>query len=244
MSGSARRAARERRHGAGPQLGNAAKDRPGRRHVAQAQVFRDRTRLDTGVEARDRTHCVQLGGEDQIAVDHAPVQRLLAEPVSAEMQLLSLTIPEREGEHPGDAAQGVPDAPAREALDEDLGVGMATPFRRLSGDIDLTANVAVVVDLAVVQEDEAAVVRGHRLRAIRAHVDDRQPQVAETQTLAFVYPLARTVGPPMGDRAGHAACDAEQLVTRARGAPAPDSRYSAHDELSAPARGPRSRRSR
>ena len=82
----------------------------------------------------------------------------------------------------------------------------------------------MIVDFAVEDDDEAAVVREHRLVAGGRQVDDRQPPVAERDPRLGIAPQALVVGPAMRQAAGHGA---DQRL--ARPPAAPNSRDPAHE---------------
>ena len=69
--------------------------------------------------------------------------------------------------------------------------------------LELAAQLAVVVDLAVVHELQRAVVARERLHARVAQVDDREP--AEAERDAVVGERAVAVGAAVVERRGHAA---------------------------------------
>ena len=67
--------------------------------------------------------------------------------------------------------------------------------------LKLGAQVAEIVDLAIVGQNEAVLDADHRLVGERRQIDDRQPAMAKPhRTFA---PVALAVGPAMRDRIGH-----------------------------------------
>ena len=75
--------------------------------------------------------------------------------------------------------------------------------KRVPVRLELAAQLAVVVDLAVVHEPQRAVVARERLHGRVAQVDDREP--AEPERDAVGAELAVTVGAAMVERARHRA---------------------------------------
>jgi hypothetical protein len=143
---------------------------------------------------------LDLRGEHQGPADFCIKERLLAEPVAGEHEPLPLRVPDREREH---AIQrlGAPLPELLVKMDQDLGVAArleAVPLR-----LERAAQLLVVVDLAVEDDLDRAVLVPHRLGAQRRQVDDRQPTVAERALLVFVKTLS--VRPAVGDRRGHRA---------------------------------------
>ena len=71
----------------------------------------------------------------------------------------------------------------------------------VSGALELRAERAEVVDLAVVRDDDAAVLVRQRLSAGLRQIDDRQTAIPEPD--ARIAPDPLTVGPAVRDRVGH-----------------------------------------
>src|SRR5205085_1724228 len=117
----------------------------------------------------------ELRREQQLAALFAVVERLDADAVPSEEQLLFPPVPDRKSEHPAQ----VIDAALTEILvevDDRLGVAvgsehMAAPFER-------AAQLAVVVDLAVEHDPDRAVFVRDGLLSV-AEVDDAQPPHAD-----------------------------------------------------------------
>ena len=94
---------------------------------------------------------IELRRERQLAVDGAVVQRLDPEAVAREHEPPGARVPDRDREH---AAQPLPQArsPFLVAVREHLGVAMrAEP---VTGAFELVLELAVVVDLAVLDDDD------------------------------------------------------------------------------------------
>ena len=120
---------------------------------------------------------LDLGGEREEPVGREPVvERLDAEPVARGKDRPGLAVVEHEREHAVEPVQAVP-PPLGVGVEEHLGVGAGV--KGMAGGLELGAQLAVVVDLAVVDDPVAAVGRAHRLVAGRREVEDGEPAVAE-----------------------------------------------------------------
>jgi hypothetical protein len=193
------------------------------RHDQVRQVGGQRALVDARHDRRVREQRLDLRGEQQAPVDVRPVQRLLAQPVTAQQQPAVARIPEREREHAVQVVhEGLP-APFVEVQDH-LGVARRPERRALA--LQIASQGGVVVDLAV--EDEARpACPEHRLRAA-LEVEDRQPPVgqADPPVRRDEDPLA--VGPAVAQRLAHRQQDA--IVDRAgRPAVLEDAGEPAHD---------------
>ena len=128
--------------------------------------------LDVGTGSRSG---LQLRAETEPSAALGVVERLDAQAVAREQELPLPRVPEREGEH---AAQPL-DAARPELLVEvhdDLGVGRRR--EAVAARHELAPQLAVVVDLAVEDDPDRAVLVGDRLLA-GLEVDDGQPAHAE-----------------------------------------------------------------
>jgi len=162
------------------------------------EVVEDRAQIRLRSPRRIGEKRLRLAREDETSPFPAVVEGLDPEPVAGAEEPATVGVPERERPH------------AVEALDaaltlfpvggeDHLRVGpapKAVPFC-----LELPAELAVVVDLAVVDELEAAIVARERLVAGRRRVDDREP--AEAECYAVGGEGAGSVGSAMGERRGH-----------------------------------------
>ena len=126
------------------------------------------------------------------------VERLDAEPVAGEEQLAAFVVGDREREHAGEVVDDVA-APLLEPAEDDLGVGVVGDEPPAAG-LELAAQLGVVVDLAVEDEREVAIVAVERLVAGR-DVDDREAPHPDREVRADVGALA--VGAAVHDRTQH-----------------------------------------
>src|SRR5207244_2656543 len=101
--------------------------------------------------------------------------RLLAEAVAREEQALGARIPHREGELAAQVLHALR-APLLVGAQQHLGIGVA--LEAVTVALELGAQLAEVVDLAVESQREAGLGIAHRLaRAVR--IDDREAPVSE-----------------------------------------------------------------
>src|SRR5206468_11184857 len=104
------------------------------------------------------------------------VEGLDAEAVARGEEAAARPVPEREGPHAVEALDAAL-APLAVGGEDDLGVGRAT--EAVAVRLQLATQLPVVVDLAVVDEPEGAVLAREGLVARVAQVDDREPAEAE-----------------------------------------------------------------
>src|SRR5262249_22260804 len=120
-------------------------------------------------------HRPRVGAERDSARGPLHEQRLLADAVTREQQMLSPGVPEREGEHARDALEHAL-APLLPAVNEHLAV--AARAEDMSGAYELVAKRLVVPDLAVVDGEHRPVLVRDRLGAA-LDVDDAEACVAQ-----------------------------------------------------------------
>ena len=141
---------------------------------------------------------LQLAREREPPAVPRVVERLHAEAVARAEEPLPRAVPQRERPHPVEPAHAVV-APLLVRADDHLGVGLrAEP---MAAALQLAAQLAVVVDLAVVHQLQRSVVARERLPACVAQVDDREPPEAERD--AVVGERAVAVRAPVVERRGH-----------------------------------------
>ena len=132
-----------------------------------------------------RDERLELGSEDEPAFrQQRIVQRLDAEPVARQEQRFAVAVPQRESEHSAEPLDAIL-APLLPRMDDDLGVALGP--EDVAEARELGDQLLVVVDLAVVDDDDAAVLVEQRLLP-RRQIDDRQPAVAETDAGLDVQP--------------------------------------------------------
>ena len=161
---------------------------------------------------------VDLRGEREVPPSQGSVdQGLDPEAVAGEQQVPGLPVPEREGEH-ADQPPERRDAFAAQERQQHFGVaGGAKP---LAPRFQLGTQIPVVVNLAVVDDDEPTAVRDHGLGGGVAEVDDGEPGVGEPEAAPVILPQAGAVGAAMAQAIPHPGQDGR----RGRGAAG----YAAH----------------
>ncbi len=161
------------------------------RHVLDQRRERQPCRL-TG-EREDR---LDLRSEHQPARVLTQIQRLGSEAIAREQQLVLAAVPDREREDPIEAVEHA-HPPFLVAVHEHFAVGVRDEL--VAARLEQPAQLAVVVDLAVVGQPDRVVLVGHRLMACLAQVDDRQAPVSEPDRPVEVKALV--VGPAVSDAA-------------------------------------------
>ena len=176
-----------------PRQGLNVRESGGRlRDVAETEEVITGLAVDFGPEPRQRQQRLHLTGKGPFPILDGEEQGLDPEAVAGEEQPAAPPVVDREGE---DAPQ-----PRHHALalvliqvDEHFRVGgapEAVPAR-----LELGREGAVVVDLAVVDDQDRSVLVAHRLRAGGREVDQREAPVH--QVAAFVLPVTLAVRPAM-----------------------------------------------
>jgi hypothetical protein len=168
---------------------DVAEDRAAAGDVVECQVVVDRARVDFEVRAGQRAQRVDRRRVGERAARRRDEERLLAEAVAREPEDALAPVVDREREHPVDALEQTAHSPCVEALREDLGVAVRSEADAAIGELAL--ELAVVVDLAVLEGDHLAVAREERLRAA-GDVDHREASHREADVAVEV--LAGAVG--------------------------------------------------
>ena len=144
------------------ELADPREDGVGGGHVLEREVVLEGRPVELSRTGRVLEERLQLGAEQQRAVELGVVQRLLAEPVPCEQQAPPPRVPDGEGEHPVQALRAV-DARLLVEMDERLRV--AVRAEDVSAGLQLRAQVREVVDLAVQHRPHGLVLVGERLPA-------------------------------------------------------------------------------
>ena len=171
------------------------------------QVLEDHLLVRLGDQLGVLEQRLDLAGEEQAAGLRRArvVERLDAEVVAVQHELAAAPVlpgaaQVGDGERPHAVeARGAGGAPLLVGVDDDLAV--AVRAEGVAGGLELGAQLAVVVDLAVVDEPDGLVLVGHRLVPALA-VDDAQAAVAEADGRRLEG--AGVVGAAMHDGGGHA----------------------------------------
>ena len=179
------------------QLANAEIDAAWRRDVLALEIQRERIEVQRVREPGKRPQRLQLRTERKRAVVPRVVQGLDSEMIAREKELAPVAIPEREGEHAGEAIeQRAP--PRLPAVDQDLTI--AVRCENVPGLLELAPQGPEVVDLAVEHHGDRAVGGDERLMA-PCDVDHREP--AEAEAHGAVVMKAIVVRATVRERRGH-----------------------------------------
>lgn len=217
--------------GAGRQLADAFVDRVRRGHARVAQIQTQRVAVDRmRAEARKAPQRLQLGAEHERAADAAVIERLLADAIAREREHARFAVPQREREHSDRLLQRAIDAPRGERREQHFAIRMTSPLGRAMLALELAAQLAKVVDLAV-ERHRVATARGrHRLMSMLGQIDDRQAPMAERDARIGIDPqtgivraaMRETVRHSREGRAGRLRCACDR---------ANEAADSAHDEF-------------
>ena len=172
-----------------------------------AHLAEDRQRPGNGVEREERVERVevdlaarkrpQLGCERDLAVGLAVVERLDPVRIASEHQPPALRVPERDREHP---AQPLGEALAVLLVQVHEHLGVAARREPVPGPLELEPELAVVVELAVLNDRDPAVLVRDRLVA-RREVDDGEAPGSEAD--APVEVRAVGVRPALDEGCAH-----------------------------------------
>ena len=121
---------------------------------AEVEVAVDLTMVDVEGLADQVDEGGHLRGEGEATADRGVVERLDTKGIARAGEGALLGVEHREGEHAAEPGQAVP-APVLPRYEQDLGVGLRG--EGAADRLELDAQLAVVVDLAVEHQDVAAV---------------------------------------------------------------------------------------
>ena len=179
-------------HVAGLELADLTEDRQRAGNRVEGEECLERVEVDLATRESP-----QLGGERELAVRLAVVERLDPVAVAREHEPPTLGVPESDGEHPPE--------PVREALavllvevDEHLRVSVRR--EPVPCALEVVAQLAVVVDLAVLDDGDPPVLVRDRLVA-GGEVDDREAPRREPDGPVDVRAVG--VRPALNERCAH-----------------------------------------
>ena len=183
------------------ELVDASENRGRGRDVAEGQIFVEGDRIDLAGEIgfRQREQRLEFAGEGDPprggieAVD----QRFLPQAVATDHQATARGIPDRQREHP---PEEVEEAGAFVLVEVDQNLGIARGPESMPPGFEAVAKLGEVVDLAVEDGQDGAVLVGQGLVAT-GQVDDRQ--AAKPERDVGVAVRARVVRPAMLEPVGH-----------------------------------------
>jgi hypothetical protein len=197
-AGHDRRAALlDRQDGRGRQLLHTLEQRSGSRYEPAREEVVERHPVHLRLDEPGRDQGPDLGRQRHASPVAPPVERLDPELVAGRHEPPPVRVPEREGEDPVQLADEVRPV-LLVGVHHDLAVrpgSESVPLR-----LEPRPQLAVVVDLAVDDRRDSAVLRVERLVAA-GHVDDRQTRVRERERADAPHRLP--VGPPMAERLHH-----------------------------------------
>jgi hypothetical protein len=184
----------------GRQLRDVEVRGPRRGHVLQREIFVDRGVVDlrhlVGKPAQQRVH---LRGEGDAVLQPAIEQRLLSGAIAGEQKAVAARVEQRKGKHSVQAPHAL--EPVFLVQMEDH-LAIAPRAKRVSPGQQLRSEFPEVVDLAVRDQRDAAVLVAHRLIGLGTEIDDRQAAMAERARA--VAPETFGIGAAVADRVGHA----------------------------------------
>ena len=143
----------------GRELADVAEDRVRRRDRVEGEERLERVEVD--LAARQRP---QLRREAQLVAAVPVVERLDPVAVAREHEAAPPRVPDRDREHP---AQPLGEAEPVLLVEVDERLGVAARAELVPGALELAAELRVVVDLAVLDDDAASVLVRDRLVAVR-----------------------------------------------------------------------------
>ena len=188
----------------------------------QGEIGVERRRVDRKLATGEARQGEELGRELQRAALVPIEQRLLAETVAGDMDEAARAIVQRKGKHAVQPLQEAFDAPGQIAVDEDLRVA-ARP-QRVSEPQQFPAQLAIVVDFAVLHAGDAAAAADDRLLAGR-EIDDCEPAGGKHD--AALLHIAAAVRAARVKRSAGGADHAEVCRLPACGDPSEDAAHAA-----------------
>src|SRR3569832_2046053 len=125
------------------------------------------------------------------------VQRLFTETIAREIKRALLTVPQCDGEHPDGLHQCRLETPSFNTSQQCLRIGVPPPTRRPRGSLELFAQIHVVIDLAIEDDDIAGGRRDHGLVARRRKVNYGKSAMTQHDPLFYISPITDIVWPTM-----------------------------------------------
>ncbi len=166
-------------------------DAAGSRHVLVSHEVVERLDIPLQRHPWRHDHRLELRPEDDALWPIVDVERLDAQPVAGEEELLAPPIPDGKPEHAVEPSHAVR-SPLLVGVDDRLGV--AARAEAVAAGLQLGPQLGVVVDLAVEDDLDRTVLVGHRL-VPPGEVDDAQPAHPDGQ--AAFHPVALVVRAPV-----------------------------------------------
>ena len=163
--------------------------RVGIRNPEKGQELMQRFVVELSFDQAAGENRFYLGSENQREVPSLTVgllrriiQRLDADAIANQKERSLRIVPKRKGKHPIQTKETL-FAPFSPGGQQDFGVALGAKTVALGS--KFVAQLAIVVNLSVENNDQAAVVRKHRLVSGAAGIDDRQAPVTNTNAAPF-----------------------------------------------------------
>ena len=182
---------------AGGQLARLLEDRQRSRDRVEGQERLQGIRVEVARESRLPQQRLQLRAEGEDPIGDPVVEGLDPEPVPGQQQPAAARVPEREREH---SPQLLDEAGPTLLVEVDQDLGVAVGGEGVAAALEVPAQLAVVVDLTVLDHVDAAVLVGDRLVPAR-EVDDREAANGQADRPVDHHPVA--VGAPMHEALVH-----------------------------------------
>ena len=176
---------------------NPFEQRLGAREIAGAQELGDGRFVGLGLDQTALEDGFDLRAEHQTIADDRPVERLDPEPVARQQQSPPRPVPDRKREHAAEPLEGAI-SPLLVGVEDRFSV--AARLVAVSGRLEESPDLRVVVDLAVENDPDAVVLVGQRLLT-RGEIDDAETAMGQAGDLIAVQ--AGFVGSTVGDDVAH-----------------------------------------
>ena len=207
----------------GPHLGDAGKAGARRRHVAAGEIGVDPGVVGSRRHQAGREQRLDLRAEADACGDRRVVERLHADAIARQHDSTAAAVEHGDPEH---AAQRLDERVAALFVEVDDHLGVAGALEPVTAGEELGAQLAMVVDLAVRDHRDGAVLVLHRLAAAR-RIRDREPAAGDAAAPGAVDDGAEVVGAAMMEGPPHPLDQSGELLPRHRGAD--DAGDAAHD---------------
>src|SRR5688500_9736637 len=182
------------------QLGDVAIEGIGGGDKAVREIFFQRLFIDLFRDLGMAEQGAQLGGKPEESITGRIVKRFFPEPVAADEQSLARTIVDRKREHSVQAQWKV-FPPFLVPVHQHFGIGMIGS-EDVSPGQELVPEIQVVIDLAVEDDADLAILVPHRLLA-PGDIEYRQSPVRQENAIGSVDERARSIRPPVDNRVTH-----------------------------------------
>ncbi len=209
----------------------AQSDEPGllSQRTTAEQVVGDGPAVGLARAGRARQESLDLGGEGQVRRGGLIEERLDAQTIARREQRALALIPDGEREHPVEAAETLL---AETLIEVEQHFGVGSTDEVVAGGSEVLGELHVVVDLAVEDDPQIAIVADHGLVTRRREIDNRQPPRAKADRARDVQP--RVIRSPVSEPIAHGH-DHRGSHRRAVGA---DDAYDAAHGVRTASRGP------